>query len=73
MMTAINGLQNERDLMRLSERKIRDSLADESPGAATSNILRDYASLSSDAGRVAFVTVLASRLAIRTIILSASI
>ncbi len=73
MMTAIDMLQNEREMMGVAERKIRDSLINESPGVAASSILQDYINLSSDAERMAFVTVLASRLAIRTIILSASI
>lgn len=68
MMTAIKVLQTERDLMCLAEAKIRSALANESPGLATSGILQDYASLSSDAERAAFVAILASRLAIRTIV-----
>jgi hypothetical protein len=72
MMTDINKLQNERQLMRQAETKIRDALANESPGVATSDILQDYTNLTTEAEKVAFVSVLATRLAIKHVISSAN-
>jgi hypothetical protein len=66
MITAINMLQNERDLMREAEAKIRNALATESPGKAAADILRDFSSLSLESERAAFVAVLATSVAIRS-------
>jgi len=72
-MTAIGSFQIEREIMRAAERKISCALAAGSPGHATSNILDEYANLPTEDERVAFVSALAARLAVKQIILSASI
>jgi len=64
-MTAITLFPNERETMRIAERKIRCALIADSPGSATLNILKEYTNLSAEGDRVAFVSVLATRLAIR--------
>lgn len=68
MITDINSLRNERELMRAAEKKIGQALELGSPGQVTSEIVTDFANLSSDAQRVAFVAVLATRLSIRTFV-----
>jgi len=60
----MRDLQIERELMAGAESKIRAALSDRSPGETTSALVRAYASLCSEAQRTAFVSVLASRLAV---------
>jgi hypothetical protein len=57
-------LQIERKLMAEAERKIREAVATNSPGQASSAILQTYTLLSSAAEREAFVSVLAARVAV---------
>lgn len=54
----------ERDLMADAERKIRAAIEDHSPGRAATEIFAAYAQLGKSEERNAFVSVLASRLAV---------
>jgi hypothetical protein len=72
MMTDTYDLQNERVLMRRAERIIAIATDDVSPGQATSNILESYRNLLNEKERAAFVAVLAARIAVHSVNLSAS-
>jgi hypothetical protein len=70
-MTAMTSFPKERELMREAERKIGCALKAGTPGLATSNILSDYLNLPDEGARIAFVCVLATRLAVKEIVSSA--
>jgi hypothetical protein len=58
------NLQYGRQYMQSAEEKIRSALAQESPGQAAAQIVGDYLRVASSAEKLAFVAVLASRLAV---------
>jgi hypothetical protein len=60
----MRDLQVGRDLMGFAERAIREALADKSPGQGAAQLVQAYTMLSSDTERLAFVSVLATRVAI---------
>ena len=57
-------LQLQRDLMAQADKKIREVLARHSPGEATALIFSAYRNLDNTDERNAFVSVLASRVAV---------
>jgi len=61
----MGSLQMGRDAMARAEAVICDRLASGTPGEQVSGITHDYKALSSDTERLAFVAVLAARLATR--------
>ena len=68
----IDNFQDERELMRSAEAKIRDALRQLSPGLAASEIVEAYLLTQSTAEKVAFVAVLANRYAVSRFLSTAS-